>query len=842
MTRTLSLTCALAFGGTLSSYTWICLIIAFLQLRTPSVLPSLHQLPYKTQKPNGAHSDFADNLKKLRGFGAKNKSSEAALLFQFFRFYAHEFDYDKYVLVVRLGNMIPKTDKNWQFAVNNQLCVEEPFNHGRNLGNTADEYSFRGLHMELRRAFDLISAAKFEEACEEYVFPKEEERVWTRPPSQPRPVLLRSASQTHSGSGRGGRGGHRGGRHNNHHRGGGGPGSNRRTSTTVAGYDNTTMFAPTVNIQQDLSWYPNGHLGIQYPQDFLTHLALHQQENFRQMQHLYAQAPAFGQQQSMGHPMMASASTGQSQSSDRSRTNSFDNQPPMAAPLRPDLFTLYGMTLGSPLFTQAGTGYAGYPTSPATTSGTGQDYRRPLQRSTVTTDKGAAASSSSLRSQSQPAARSPSAAQPTLPGQYLSPSQSATKVSSVGSRNPNGIPIPSFMPDDAEFDETPKPSSTPPHSEETKYATYISESPGTSRAAQQPQMASNGIAFGDLANQPSSSNPGRRRLSTDQLPQTILDRRMKRTSRSPSPMGHSRAFSTGTTSASTSAAVPGSSTPNRNQNGPLVVNGSGPKARISAASRLASSTEGPAPREAFTPAVGHHMLTQQVQPTTGQQPQSTDQGPPTAADQPPIIVNGSNSNPAQGAEDQSFRERMALMSASYMTPSYLAQESTFAGSGGMIPGAQHQNAVIAPLDLAISNRHVRRPAEPESQVLSPVYETHAPSPTSARKPDMPSKTSKASHSQDAKHTSSAGSARQNSKLDEQGQRSQEATKPSKNAKAVVPTPKVNGSREGGHVRGARSETDQGWQKAGKGKKKAASTTQPGNAEPQPKHTSERKGG
>ncbi len=127
-----------AFGGTLSSYTWICLIIAFLQLRNPAVLPALHQLPYKLPKPDGSVGDFADNMKKIKGFGNKNKSSEAELLFQFFRFYAHEFDYDKHVLSVRLGRIMTKSDKKWNYALNNQLCVEQPFNTTRNLGNTAD--------------------------------------------------------------------------------------------------------------------------------------------------------------------------------------------------------------------------------------------------------------------------------------------------------------------------------------------------------------------------------------------------------------------------------------------------------------------------------------------------------------------------------------------------------------------------------------------------------------------------------------------------------------------------------------------------------------------------------
>jgi len=45
------------------------------------------------------------------------------------------------------------------------------------------------------------------------------------------------------------------------------------------------------------------------------------------------------------------------------------------------------------------------------------------------------------------------------------------------------------------------------------------------------------------------SSRGRRRLSTDQSPQSILDRRMRRTSRSPSPLGHARTFSVGTNTA-----------------------------------------------------------------------------------------------------------------------------------------------------------------------------------------------------------------------------------------------------------------------------------------------------
>ncbi|GJC97331.1 PAP 25A associated domain family [Colletotrichum higginsianum] len=156
-----------AFGGTLSSYTWICLIIGFLQLRDPPVLPSLHQRQHqRLPKRGGQESAFADDLDKLRGFGDKNKASLGELLFQFFRFYAHEFDYDKNAISIRLGRKVTKQEKGWHIGINNHLCVEEPFNTIRNLGNTADEYSFRGLHLELRRAFNLISEGKLDECCE----------------------------------------------------------------------------------------------------------------------------------------------------------------------------------------------------------------------------------------------------------------------------------------------------------------------------------------------------------------------------------------------------------------------------------------------------------------------------------------------------------------------------------------------------------------------------------------------------------------------------------------------------------------------------------------------------
>lgn len=183
------------------------MILNFLQTRNPPVLPCLHKRPHQClKKNNGTNSAFADDVESLEGFGQKNKESLSELLFHFFRRYGHEIDYEKHIISVREGCLISKEEKGWHLTHNNRLCVEEPFNVGRNLGNTADDTSVRGVHLEIRRAFELLAEAKLEECMEEYVFPPAEEKTWEKPPSKPVPVMSRSRSQSQSG--RGGRGGH----------------------------------------------------------------------------------------------------------------------------------------------------------------------------------------------------------------------------------------------------------------------------------------------------------------------------------------------------------------------------------------------------------------------------------------------------------------------------------------------------------------------------------------------------------------------------------------------------------------------------------------------------------
>lgn len=836
-----------AFGGTLSSYTWICLIIGFLQLRDPPVLPSLHQRQHqRLSKKGGPESAFADDLDKLRGFGDKNKSSLGDLLFQFFRFYAHEFDYEKNAISVRLGRKVSKQEKGWHIGLNNFLCVEEPFNTVRNLGNTADEYSFRGLHLELRRAFDLISEAKLDECCEQYIYPKEEPPTFQRPAQTSRPVMIRSSSQQHSGRG-GGRGNYRGGRHsNNFHRNGN---SNRRASSSVA-YDTNTMYMPQVAVTpQELAWYtqqPSAHQ-LQYPALLYSQSQVYQQVQAQMAAQMHAAQ------------RMQSFNANSQQGSERSRTNSFDN-PPLSAPIAaPEWYSMYGgVPFPATYYNQSG---FTYPSSPATTTAT-PEYRRGLQRSSLTTESGTSTSGSSLRSQSQPASRSGPAGQQAqgYPG-----SSTPTNGSSHPPRQVNGVPIPSFIPDDADYDEAPqRPASNSPNSDDgaAYLGYYVSEASSPARS----QGAPNTLALGELS-QPSQ---GRRRLSTE-VPQTILDRRMRRTSRSPSPLGHTRTFST-----STSAANGQSSTPpianGRTAARPLVVNGTGSSLRTSSTPFQSAPVPDATPAEDSsrssqeTPLQAQGLgisgfTTDQVdgQPSFRSEPVKT-----PISERPPVIVNGTTtpssiSNTAATAspasaprpvDDPSFRDRIALMNQYGW--SQQAQASPEVPVGNQISlqrrALRQQSGVIAPLDLATrENRMNGHQLSIDAQHLSPINETRSPSPTVVRKGDFQVK----SDLQGGHAESTLPAHKDKGQVLKEAKQSQSTQSPksqSSNAQRQSGQPaRTNGNRENGH-RGGKNDGhghDGGWQKATKGRKKGDGKNQ-GNgfvsSELPPKHDADRKGG
>ncbi|KAI0376206.1 hypothetical protein F5Y04DRAFT_214951 [Hypomontagnella monticulosa] len=833
-----------AFGGTLSSYTWICMIIAFLQLRQPPVLPALHQRPHqKLPRKDGEIASFADDIDKLQGFGSKNTSSLGELLFEFFRFYAHEFDYSTSVISVRLGKVITKKEKNWHFALNNQLCVEEPFNIGRNLGNTADDTAFRGLHIELRRAFDLVAEGKLDECCQQYVYPKEEERIFQKPPQISRPVLVRSASQQQTN--RGGRGGgfRAGNRQQGQHRNNGNNNSRRASSSVPYENAGSPMFIPATAYPmgmtaQDAVMYMQPELTAQYSALNPAALKLLQDNNILFLQ-------SYARQFNMHNQMMQSgASQTQPSSTERSRTNSFDT-PPLSAPLHQEMY--YYPTMQVPHAFYAQQGIPTYPPSPSNNQTA--EFRRSSHRSTVASDASHAGSGSTMRSQSQPASRTAPGMQ-TVQG-LAGAGQMPNGVTSVPARHINGIP--SFIPDEGHDNEQGGSTATTPPEEERGFSYYADPSSPPRRTS---VPTSSIPAFGDIGPQPAPTQ-SRGRLSSDQLPQSILDR--IKHSRSPSP-SHNRAYSMGRNSAPlASAPFPAASGMQARETMPVVVNGSMSKLSNGSSPRQPSQNDIVAAQ--YAEYDNPLRINQRFDVTSSVvEAPSSHASTPRKANSPtsdrPVVVNGS-SNAGSSVSGQvpgsQFRPDMAMAQTGnqlHMMNMPMVQPGS--DYGGNISGfGSHNlqrfpvraapNGLIAQLDLATEN-HLQ-PAEYSH--LSPVYETNSPSPSFTRRLEFPLVQAPASSSPVAQSQpdfkAESVKVKQRSPVEP----------PSSRPEGSLPThPRVNGlSRENGHVRGAKSESDNtgsGWQRMTRGRKKGNDTKPRNEVYPQseqlPKNDSERKGG
>ncbi|RFU32388.1 hypothetical protein B7463_g3955, partial [Scytalidium lignicola] len=825
-----------AFGGTLSSYTWICMIIYFLQSRNPPILPALHEWPGARLTHDGKPSTFADDLEQLKEYGQKNEETLGQLLFFFFRFYGHEFDYDKVVVSVRGGNRLTKFDKKWHLSNNNRLCVEEPFNITRNLGNTADDTSFRGLHMELRRAFDLISEAKLDECCQQYEYPPEEERVWERRAPAPRPILSRSTSQ--SGRGRGGT--HRGGRHSNqNNRNGTG---NRRASSGA--FDNIASYVPQAlqpNMPGQDLWFAQQANAQLHNELFASYSLLQAQETSlrmhllaQQSQNMVAQAQAYAQSQAR---MQGNSGSAQ-QPSDRNRTPTYE-QPPLTAPIRPDSYFY-------PLQYQAGPFYAYHnpstsPSSPSLTAAV-PDLDRRMHRSTVASGSGAGAgmSSSSLRSQSQPASRT---AQVQAAG-VLPQSPNGLGIYHP-LRQANGVIIPNFIADEPvephlEAGTYRTQSNSPPEDRTPKeyVGYYVNDHPASPANRRASLMPAAIPAFGDIGQT-------RRRLSQDQLPPSILDR-LRRPSRSPSPLGHDRSFSTGAhsapiTSASSQQGTSSSGLRSMNTHGPLVVNGSGYSTPVIGLSRHISTSESSVSEDiGYETAVGSVDSMSQASFATANASSELEIRTPLMKElriEQPVqaspVVNGVHTEPIP-----SFTAPPVVNGSSSQHPNLTAN--------GVIPteqtnsnsrpspnprnrlARQPQNGGVSPLDIGVGQNDVFRD---EASYLSPVYEIKTPSPTTTRKFES---------SFERKLSMNGAGVK-----DMKGEPHRTATKPSGVNSPSSPTVKANG-----HTRGSKSETGPfgTWQKIPKNKKKgqAGDLKGPANgqshSEKPPHNESERKGG
>lgn len=513
-----------AFGGTLSSYTWICMIINFLQSRKPPILPALHQQANIKQSKNNEGSSFADDVETLRNFGYDNKETLGELLFSFFRYYAHEFDYDTYAVSVRQGKQISKVEKGWHLTNNNRLCVEEPFNTGRNLGNTADDTSFRGLHIELRRAFELISQAKLQECCEQWNFPPEEERR-IREPAIKSKIVVRTASTNRGGRGSTQRTNRHSSyqyRHNN--------GINRRASSgTFEGNPFLTGY-PTQNLISQDPWVQRQAGQAQFNNDLCTTFPALQLNESNIRYQLYAtglQVQALTQSQAQLQPH--STRMMKPNTSEQSQTSHHEQPPPYTTPIRSELYYYPSQNPGNSTYQYQNSGKT--PQSPSSSTAF-SEASRSVHCSAVAgvTRHTDPLTSSSFRSHTQPPTR-PGQQQVLLNGAGIS--ASTTVVDRVYSYQESSMPTPNFIAHDVPDSVTPPtnvPVEKPAPMEYVGY--YIRERfpDSISRGTEMPIMIS---SYSDASQQ--------KRHSIDQTSQ-YNQNSTENSSRSPSPHLNDRIY------------------------------------------------------------------------------------------------------------------------------------------------------------------------------------------------------------------------------------------------------------------------------------------------------------
>ncbi|OAL24370.1 hypothetical protein AYO22_05746 [Fonsecaea multimorphosa] len=407
-----------ALGGTLSSYTWICLALNFLQTRDPPILPTLQQQPnLQSKEVAGVNVSFDRNVDAHKDFGSRNKSSLGELLFHFFRYYGHELDFEQSVVSVRLGRVLSKVEKSWHLLQDNRLCVEEPFNVSRNLANTADDTSMRGIHLELRRAFELLGEGKLTQCCEQFVHPPDEIKPLEHfvPPSA-RPVIPQPPNQSQRGARNAPRGGNRNLSQMSR--------NPRRSSNPTTRNSNYVRNPPFHMTTHELQLQ-------QQHQQHLLHDQLFQQYQYLQLQEQELRMQLY-QQSLRQRGLMAAYNQPAGYSQFASQDDSLDfgsNQPvngigraPLSAPLYQQGFSRSPYLSAS----QPSQGVATNPPSPRLSAGV-PDTRRYSRRTSVTQTS----TGGSLRAQSQPARAVPV----TSLGHLQRPDLASLQDSSTGRRS-----------------------------------------------------------------------------------------------------------------------------------------------------------------------------------------------------------------------------------------------------------------------------------------------------------------------------------------------------------------------------------------------------------------------
>jgi DNA polymerase sigma len=142
-------------AGLLSSYCVYCMLIYYLQTRSPPILPNLQlnrdSLPQMVVSGYNCAFEWGTS-----NFYSKNTSPLGNLLLGFFQYYGYEFDYSNSVVSIRLakeGSLPPKSLWDQYGWKNSPMCVEDPFEVDHNLARLIHTFSLQKIIYQFRVAY-----------------------------------------------------------------------------------------------------------------------------------------------------------------------------------------------------------------------------------------------------------------------------------------------------------------------------------------------------------------------------------------------------------------------------------------------------------------------------------------------------------------------------------------------------------------------------------------------------------------------------------------------------------------------------------------------------------------
>jgi len=155
----------------INSYSYILLLIFFLQIQQPPILPSseslqdiidrmneqsIKQQKYKhIEELREEEESYLSSIKTtsvlLSNFDSNlNSKSIGELLIEFFEYYGFEFQYSEYVISPRKGQLLTKKEKNWEKCL---MAIEDPIICELNKGGILFPWCFEGIINEFKLTF-----------------------------------------------------------------------------------------------------------------------------------------------------------------------------------------------------------------------------------------------------------------------------------------------------------------------------------------------------------------------------------------------------------------------------------------------------------------------------------------------------------------------------------------------------------------------------------------------------------------------------------------------------------------------------------------------------------------